>query len=126
MKNKRAPKLHPGEILLHEFMKPYGVSQYKLAKDIGVHPRRISEIVRCKRAVTPNTAVRLARYFCTDPYYWLNLQNHYDVRVERDKMGEILDTQVCVLEAAAEHMADAPEFLKYKGEVTLPREADDY
>lgn len=126
MKKKKAPLLHPGEILLEEFMKPYGVSQHRLAKDIGVHPHRIGEIVRCKRAITPNTAVRLARYFCTDPYYWLNLQNHYDVGIERDKMGESLKKQVCVLEAAAKHMADVPEFLQYKGEVTIPREAEDH
>ena len=126
MKKKKSPNIHPGEILLEEFMKPYGVSQYRLAKEIGVHPRRISEIVRCKRAISPNTAIRLARYFCTDAYYWLNLQNHYDVWVERDKMGESLKDQVCVLKDAARHMADVPDFLQYKGEVTIPRNDDEW
>ena len=125
MKAKKAPNIHPGEILLEEFMKPYGLSQYRLAKDIGVHPRRINEIVQGKRAITANTSLRLARYFCTDEYYWLSLQNYYDLRVERDKVGDALKEQVCVLEAAARHMAEVPEFLKPTGEVTVNSGGDD-
>ncbi len=72
--------IHPGEILLEEFLIPFGVSQYRLAKDIHVPARRINEIVHGTRAVTVDTALRLARYFGTSPQFWLNLQTHYDLR----------------------------------------------
>ena len=77
MESEKMPAIHPGEILLEEFMKPYGLSQYRLAKDIGVHPRRINEIVQGKRAITANTALHLARYFCTTAEFWLGLQSDY-------------------------------------------------
>ena len=83
---KQAP-IHAGEVLLQNFLEPLGVSQYRLAHDISVPPRRISEIVHRKRAVTANTALRLARYFGTSERFWLNLQTRYDLEVQRDLLG---------------------------------------
>ena len=80
---KKLLPVHPGEILLLEFLMPLGISQYRLAKDISVPPRRINEIVKGKRSVTANTALRLARYFATSERFWLNLQSDYDLRVAR-------------------------------------------
>ena len=91
---------HPGEILLAEFLEPMGISQYRLSKDISVPPRRINEIVHGKRAVSANTALRLAKYFGTTPQFWLNLQSHYDLEVEKDKIGSKLDSEVHALSAA--------------------------
>src|ERR687892_633821 len=93
----KLPPIHPGEILLEEFLKPLGVTQYRLARDIGVHPRRINEIVHGKRAVTADTALRLSRYFGTSERFWLNLQNHYDLDVEKDRLGDRLDKEVKAL-----------------------------
>jgi addiction module HigA family antidote len=92
--------VHPGEILLEEFLDPMGISQYRLAKDIAVPPRRINEIVHGKRAISANTALRLAKYFGTTPQFWLNLQAHYDLEMEKDKMGNRLDAEVHVYSAA--------------------------
>ncbi len=78
--------VHPGEILLEEFLKPFGLSQYRLAHDIGVPPRRINEIVHGKRAVTADTALRLSRYFGLSKRYWMNLQARYDLEVEKDRL----------------------------------------
>lgn len=86
--------IHPGEILLEEFLKPMGISQYRLAKDTSVPPRRINEIVHGKRAITPDTALRLARFFGTSDRFWINLQAHYDLEVERDKLADRLDHEV--------------------------------
>ncbi len=86
--------IHPGEILLEEFLKPMGISQYRLAKDISVSPRRINEIVHGKRAVTADTALRLSRYFGTSDKFWLNLQTGYDLDVERDRLGDRLEAEV--------------------------------
>ncbi len=86
--------VHPGEVLLEEFLEPMGVSQYRLAKDISVPPRRINEIVHGKRAVTADTALRLARYFGTSDRFWLNLQTSYDLDVERGKLGDRLEAEV--------------------------------
>lgn len=77
--------VHPGEVLLKEFLDPTGISQYRLANDIGVPPGRINQIVRGKRAVTAHTALRLSRYFGTSARFWLNLQTGYDLDVERDR-----------------------------------------
>ena len=107
MKSKKMPAIHPGEILLEEFMKPYGLSQYRLAKDIGVHPRRINEIVQGKRAITANTALRLARYFCTTAEFWLGLQSDYDLKVERNKAGDSLDEEITPLAAALRHIIES-------------------
>jgi addiction module HigA family antidote len=98
MTEERLDPVHPGEVLMEEFLKPLGLSQNRLALDIGVHPRRINEIVLKKRAVTANTALRLARYFGTTPEFWLGLQAQYDLDVEQDRYGEILEQEVRVHE----------------------------
>jgi addiction module HigA family antidote len=90
---KLAP-IHPGEILLEEFLEPLGISQYRLAKDISVPPRRINEIVHGIRAITADTALRLARYFGTSERFWLNLQIRYDLEVEKDRLGSRLEEEV--------------------------------
>jgi addiction module HigA family antidote len=90
---KLAP-VHAGEILLEEFLVPMGISQYRLAKDITVPPRRINEIVHGKRAVSADTALRLARYFGTSERFWLNLQAQFDLDVERDRLGDRLNQEV--------------------------------
>jgi addiction module HigA family antidote len=92
--------IHPGEILLEEYLKPLGLSQYRLAKGISVPPRRINEIVHGKRAVTADTALRLSRFFGTSDRFWLNLQTRFDLEVEKDRLGESLETQVEVLARA--------------------------
>jgi len=90
---KLAP-IHPGEVLLEEFLKPMCISQYRLAKDISVPPRRINEIVHCTRGISADTALRLSRYFETSERFWLNLQAQYDLDVERDRLGDRLDREV--------------------------------
>ena len=92
------PPIHPGEILLEEFLNPLGISQYRLAKYISVPPRRINEIVHGKRAVTPDTALRLARFFGTTAQFWLNLQSRYELELVRDRLGERLHAEVRGLE----------------------------
>ncbi len=82
---------HPGEILLEEFLKPLAVSQYRLAKEIGVPARRINEIVHGQRRVSADTALRLARFFGTSERFWINLQSRYDLEIERDRLGDALD-----------------------------------
>lgn len=86
--------IHPGEVLREDFLKPYGMSQYALAKAIAVPQIRVSEIVRGTRAITPDTALRLARYFGTTPEFWLGMQATYDLERARDEVGEIVDSQV--------------------------------
>ena len=91
----KLPAVHPGEVLLEEFLEPLGLSQYRLAKDISVPPpRRINEIVHGKRAVSADTALRLARYFGTTPRFWLNLQAQFDLDIEEDRLGDRLDREV--------------------------------
>lgn len=97
---KKLAPVHPGEILLEEFLQEMGISQYRLAKDIRVHPRRINEIVHGKRAISADTALRLARYFGTTERFWLNLQTHYDLEVEKDRLGDRLKKEVAVLARA--------------------------
>ncbi len=94
MSRKKVEPVHPGEILLVEFLVPMSISQYRLAKDIGVPPRRINEIVRGKRAITADTALRLARYFRTTERFWLNLQTRYELESEKDRLGDRLDREV--------------------------------
>lgn len=94
---KDLPPIHPGEILQEDFLVPMGISQYRLASDIGVSPRRINEIVHGTRAVTANTALRLARHFGTSAQFWLNLQSHYDLETESDRLGDRLQDEVHVL-----------------------------
>ena len=86
--------IHPGEILLEEFLKPKNISQYRLAKDISVDPRRINEIVHGKRSISADTALRLGRYFGTSARLWLNLQSHYDLEVEEEMIGDRLEEEV--------------------------------
>jgi addiction module HigA family antidote len=95
---KRMTPVHPGEILLEEFLKPLRISQYRLAVDISVPPRRINEIVHGKRAITADTVLRLARYFGNSEGFWMNLQTRYDLEVHRDRMGERLIKEVMVRE----------------------------
>jgi addiction module HigA family antidote len=97
---KLAP-VHPGEILLEDFLKPLELSQYRLAKGLNVPPRRINEIVLGKRAVTADTALRLARFFGTSARFWLNLQTAYDLDVERDRLAGRLQKEVQVLREAS-------------------------
>jgi len=91
--SKLAP-IHPGEILLEEFLEPMGISQYRLAKDLQVPPRRINEIVHGKRRISADTALRLARFFGTSERFWMNLQLLYDLEVEKDRLGDRLDQEV--------------------------------
>lgn len=93
-KSSKLPPVHPGEVLSEEFLKPMGISQYRLAKDVSVPPRRINEIVLHKRSVTADTALRLGRYFGTSEQFWLNLQSEYDLDVERDRLGNRLEAEV--------------------------------
>ncbi|NIN71106.1 MAG: HigA family addiction module antidote protein [Gemmatimonadetes bacterium] len=97
MAKKKAGPIHPGEVLLEEYLKPLGISQYRLAKDTSVPPRRINEIVHGKRAISADTALRLARYFGTSERFWLNLQTRYDLEVEKDRLADRLEEEVVVL-----------------------------
>ena len=92
--------VHPGEILLEEFLKPLGLSQYRLAKGISVSPRRINEIMHGKRSVSADTALRLARFFGTTDGFWLNLQTRFALESERDRLGDVLEEQVEILAEA--------------------------
>ena len=97
MPRRKLPPVHPGEILRDEFLAPLAISQYRLAKDVSVPPRRINEIVRGTRAVSADTALRLARYFGTSEGFWLNLQAGYDLEVEKERLGRRLEREVRVL-----------------------------
>lgn len=97
---KKIAPVHPGEILNEEFLKPLDLSQYRLAKDIGVPPRRINEIVLGKRAVTADTALRLSRYFNNSSHFWMNLQMMYDLEIQKDLMGNRLEKEVLVFSVA--------------------------
>ncbi len=101
MAKKVLEPIHPGSILLEEFLEPMGLSQYRLAKGLSVSPRRINEIVHGKRRITADTALRLARFFGTSESLWLNLQSRYDLEVERDRLGPALAAQVEVLATTA-------------------------
>ena len=85
------PPIHPGDVLQEEYLAPLGISQYRLARAIGVPPRRINEIVHGKRGISTDTALRLARYFATSERFWLNLQSRYDIEVERDRLAAALE-----------------------------------
>ena len=97
MTEQNIPPIHPGEILAEEFLKPLGITQYRLAKDINVDPRRINEIVLGKRTISADTALRLSRYFGTSERFWMNLQARYDLEVQREQLGDRLDKEVKVL-----------------------------
>ena len=93
--------IHPGVILLEDFLKPMGITQYRLAKGVGVSQRRIGEIVAGKRSITADTALRLARFFGTDAQSWMNLQAHYDLAVAEDRLSERIEREVEVYVSAA-------------------------
>jgi addiction module HigA family antidote len=94
MKANKLPPVHPGEVLLEEFLKPLEISQYRLAKDISVPPRRVNEIVLRKRSISADTALRLSRFFGTSAEFWLNLQSQYDLDLQSDRLGTRLDAEV--------------------------------
>jgi len=94
MRKKMMSPIHPGEVLMEEFLNPMNISQYRLAKDISVSPRRINEIVHGDRCITANTALRLGRYFGVSPQFWLNLQTHFDLAQEEDRIGDRLNQEV--------------------------------
>jgi len=98
MKAKKLAPIHPGEILMEEFLKPMGISQYKLSKDINVPPRRINEIVHGKRSITADTALRLSRYFNLSERFWLNLQARYDLELEKDRLKGRIEAEVKIFE----------------------------
>jgi addiction module HigA family antidote len=98
MRAKVLAPIHPGQILMEEFLKPLGISQYKLAKDINVPARRINEIVHGKRSITADTALRLSRYFNLSERFWLNLQARYDLEMEKDKFRGRIESEVKVFE----------------------------
>ena len=98
MKTKKIQSIHPGEILMEEFLSPLGLSQNQLANDIGVPPRRINEIVHGKRRITADTALRLAHYFKMSPQFWLGLQMDYDLDIEEDKLSNRLNKEVSTYE----------------------------
>jgi antitoxin HigA-1 len=100
MVEKLAP-IHPGEILMEEFLQPMNISQYRLAKDISVPARRINEIVHGLRAITPDTALRLSRYFGMSERFWINLQTRYDLELEKDRLQDRLEKEVHIYELAA-------------------------
>ena len=100
MKSKLVANITPGEILAEEFLKPKGITQYRLAKDIGVPPRWINEILKGQRAITADTALRLGRYFGMSAEFWLNLQTHYDLEQEQERLAKRLDKEVKALAPA--------------------------
>jgi addiction module HigA family antidote len=100
MNMKKMKPIHPGEVLFEEFLEPMGISQYRLAKDTSVPARRINEIVHGARSITADTALRLGRYFGTSAQFWLNLQTHFDLEVQQDKIGNRLDDEVHAFAAA--------------------------
>ena len=91
MTAKTIEPIHPGEVLLEDFLQPLGLSQYRLSIDIGVPPRRINEIVHGKRSITADTALRLSKYFATSDAFWMNLQTRFDLESERDRLGDALE-----------------------------------
>ena len=96
MTRDKLPPVHPGEILLEEYLNPMGISQYRLAKELSVPPRRINEIVHGTRGITADTALRFARFFGTSEMFWINLQTRYDIKTEKDKLAGRLEKEVSV------------------------------
>lgn len=101
MKRKKMAPVHPGEVLLEEFLKPMGITQYRLAKEISVPPRRVNEIVHGSRAVSADTALRLGRFFNMPPQFWMNLQAQYDLAVETERLAGRLKAEVHVWKKAS-------------------------
>jgi addiction module HigA family antidote len=100
MSKKKIPPLHPGEVLLEEFLKPMNISQNQLGRDLGVSARRINEIIHRKRSITADTALRLARHFGNSPQFWLGLQMDYDLDVEKDRLSARIEKEVKKLVSA--------------------------
>lgn len=98
---KKILPIHPGEILKEEFLKPLGLSEYRLAHDISVPPRRINEIVHGLRAITADTALRFGRYFKMSPQFWMNLQSHYEIETKQDSLASRLEREVRILREPA-------------------------
>lgn len=101
MKKRDFPPIHPGEILVKEFLEPLGISQYRLAKDIGVTPRRINEIAHGRRAISADTALRLSHFFGMEAQFWLNLQSRYDMEIARDQLHDKIKKEVRPFSRAA-------------------------
>lgn len=101
MTNRKLAPIHPGEVLLHDFLEPMGISQYRVARDISVPARRINEIVHGTRRITADTALRLSRYFGVSERFWLNLQSRFDLEEQRDLLGARLEKEVTILRAAS-------------------------
>jgi antitoxin HigA-1 len=101
MNQKKLSPIHPGEILEEEFLKPMGISQYRLAKAISVSPRRINEIVKRKRSITADTALRLGKFFGISAQFWLNLQTRFDLEIAEDLLSDRLDKEVHALNIGA-------------------------
>ena len=106
MSRRKPPPIHPGEILREEFLEPFAISQYRLAKETSVPPGRINELVRGTRGISADTALRLARYFGTSERFWLNLQARYDLEIEKDRLGDRLRREVKVLTPAGSSAAE--------------------
>ena len=98
MRDKKITPIHPGEVLLEDFLLPLGISQYRLAKDISVPPRRINEIVHGKRSISADTALRLSRYFKLSERFWLNLQGRFDLETEKDRLNGRIEAEVKIFE----------------------------
>jgi antitoxin HigA-1 len=105
VKKEKISNIHPGEILMEEFIKPMELTQYRVAKDINVPPRRINEIVHCKRAITADTALRLSKYFGTSAQFWLNLQTHFNLENEKNKSLNRIEKEVHPLKNARQKAA---------------------
>ena len=101
MPEPELPPIHPGELLMKDFLKPLGLSQYRVAADLGVPPRRVNEIIHGKRGITADTALRLATYFGMSEQFWMNLQTHYDLELQKDRLRGRRETEVRVLQPAA-------------------------
>ena len=108
MKKTKMPPIHPGEILLEEFLTPMNITQYRLAMDISVPPRRINEIVHEHRSITADTALRLGRYFGISPQFWLNLQAHFDLEREEDRLGDRLAQEVHAFTSTPRSLKSSP------------------
>ena len=98
MSSKKIQPVHPGEVLLEEFLKPMGISHYRVAKDISVPARRVNEIIHGKRSISVDTALRLSRYFGISERFWLNLQIRYDLEIQKDRLEKRIENEVKVLE----------------------------
>jgi len=112
MKTAKLPPVHPGEVLLEEFLKPLAISQYRLAKGISVPPRRVNEIVLHKRSISADTALRFSRFFGTSAEFWLNLQSQYDLDVEGDRLGSRLEAEVVKFAPRSAHSTGKPQLTR--------------